>query len=104
MGIRPKGEGDRDMSRQLGKEEDAAEEGERKPFEEAPSGGFSLGCVALELLAFCCFASLATVFGLRLRLLARLSRLESEDSGSSSSEIGSGVFFFLVVERVIGAK
>ena len=36
------------MSRQV---EEAAEEGERKPFEEV-SGGFSFGCEGFETLAF----------------------------------------------------
>lgn len=49
--------------------------------------------------------NLATVLGLRLRTLARFSRLESEDSDSSSSEIASGDWPFLaVLERVMGAK
>lgn len=97
MGIRPRGEREREMSRHV---EDVAEEGERKPFVEA-SGGFSFGWAGFELLAFCCFAS---VFGLRLRVLARFSRLESEDEGSSSSDMVSGDLRRLAAERVMGAK
>lgn len=47
----------------------------------------------------------AAVFGLRLRVLARFSRLESEDDDSISSEIASvDRLFFAVMERVMGAK
>lgn len=81
---------------------EAAEDGERCPFAVGVvSGGFSLGWEGFDELAFCCFAR---VFGLRLRALARFSRLESEESGSSSSEIGVGEVCRLAAERVMGAK
>lgn len=55
-----------------------------------------MGCEA----AFC---RLAWVLGLRLRVRARFSRLESESEGSESSEIALDVWY-LVAERVMGAK
>lgn len=48
--------------------------------------------------------SLAAVLGLRLRVLARFSTLESEED-SVSSEMALGDWFrFAVVARVMGAK
>lgn len=93
MGIRPRGEGERDISRH-----DAAEKGERWPFGWGlGSGGFCFGCEA----AFC---RLAWVFGLRLRARARFSRLESESEGSESSDMASGEIWRFAAERVMGAK
>lgn len=45
IGIRPRGEGDRDMERQYEESAEATEEGERWPLdsETAPSGGFLVG-------------------------------------------------------------
>ena len=103
MGIRPIGEGEREMSRQYDEEEgEAAEEGERCPFETgAEFGGFLVGCEAFDVPAFCSFAC---VLGLRLRARDRFSRLESEDSGSESSDIAFGDVHLLASERFIGAK
>ena len=66
---------------------------------EGPGGLFAVE--AFDLEAFC---SLACVFGLRLRVRDRFSRLESEVSGSESSDMGLGDVCRLAAERVIGAK
>lgn len=107
IGIRPRGEGDRDMERQYDESAEAAEEGERWPLdsETAPSGGIFAGTDDFEAAAS--FCRLAWVFGLRLRARARFSRLESEEgeSGSGSSDMGEGEFCLLAAaERVMGAK
>ena len=65
------------------------------------SGGFFPVEEAFEVEAFC---SLAYVLGLRLRARDRFSRLESEVSGSESSDMGLGEVCRLAAERVIGAK
>lgn len=67
---------------------------------EGPEGFFAVE-EAFEVEAFC---SLACVLGLRLRARDRFSRLESEVSGSESSDIGLGEVCRLAAERVIGAK
>lgn len=71
----------------------------------APSGGFFVVIAAFEAAAS--FCRLAWVFGLRLRVRARFSRLESEEgeSGSEPSDIGEGEMCLLAAaERVMGAK
>ena len=79
----------------------AAEEGNRWPFEDGVEVSLNgdLACVAA--LAFCC---LARVLGLRLRDRARFSRLESDVSGSESSEMMVGEERRSAAERVMGAK
>lgn len=70
-----------------------------------PFGGFFVGKDAFEASAS--FCRLAWVFGLRLRVRARFSRLESEEgeSGSESSDMGEGELCLLAAaERVMGAK
>ena len=90
------------MSRQNDEVGEAAEEGDRCPFEEVlGSGDCSKGCEGFEDVDF----RFACVLGLRLRALARFSRLESESSGSWSSEMASGeVALFAAAGRVMGAK
>lgn len=71
---------------------------------EGPGGFFPLE-EAFEVEAFWeAFCSLACVLGLRLRARDRFSRLESEVSGSESSDMGLGEVCRLAAERVIGAK
>lgn len=65
-----------------------------------PGGLFAVE-EAFDVEAFC---SLACVFGLRLRVRDRFSRLESEVSGSEPSDMGLGDVCRLAAERVIGAK
>ena len=65
------------------------------------SGGFFVLEEAFEVDAR---FSLACVLGLRLRARDLFSRLESEDSGSESSDIHLGDVCFLAAERVMGAK
>ena len=67
---------------------------------EGPGAFFAVE-EAFEVEAFC---SLACVLGLRLRARDRFSRLESEVSGSESSDMGLGEVCRLAAERVIGAK
>ena len=86
---------------------EAADEGERWPLDSdaEPFAGFFVAWDGFE--AASSFCRLACVFGLRLRALARFSRLESEEgeSGSGSSDMGEGEFCRLAAaERVIGAK
>lgn len=82
---------------------EAALEGERWPFEEGVSGDFGKG--GMGGIDSCWARVLATVFGERLRALARFSRLESEVSESSSAiEEGLGEDWRFVAERVMGAK
>lgn len=91
MGIRPRGEGEREIVRQYEEADDSADKGDRWPF-GVPFGvpfivgrGF-LGCGGD------CAAFVTMDFGLRLRALAR------------SSENCEGLALRLVIASPIGAK
>lgn len=90
MGIRPRGEGEREMVRQYEELGEAAEEGERWPL-GAPLGGDVVAGGFLRCGGDC--AVFVTMdLGLRLRALARSSAIDEEP------------VWRLLVEPTIGAK
>lgn len=90
MGIRPRGEGEREMVRQYEDADDSAEEGDRWPFAVPFGGDFVDG--VLRGCGGDCAVFVIRDFGLRLRALAR------------SSKNFEGSFLLFVTESPMGAK
>lgn len=106
MGIRPSGDGDREMLRQYEESAGVADVGERcpfmLPFGDCFNGGTGGGASLVAERAFCWRAK---VLGERDRERARFSREESEESEEDDWAIEEGeVYRLRPAERVMGAK